>query len=152
MKPAASAILLALLVQDPVCDHGIRGASRQVDLEAVSRIHAEAARAFDAFTFDRPGSVSWARFDSGLPQCRMRATRRVRVEPLPPEMKPLFFAPAGAETPADAILVVTRARTISDISIPADPEMAARFGVRCAPTFVRPLSPTEVELTEGGTP
>lgn len=152
MKPAASAILVALLVQEPVCDHGTRGAHRAVDLEAIARIHAEAARAFGAFAFDRSDSVSWARFDSGLPQCRLRATRRVRVEPLPPEMKPLFFAPAGTETPADAILVVTRARSIADMSIPADKELSARFGVRCAPTHVRPLSPTEVELTEGGTP
>ena len=152
MKPAASAILLALLVQEPVCDHGTRGASRPVDLEAVARIHAEAARAFDSHRFDRPASVSLPAFDAGLPYCRMRATRRVRVEPLPPEMKSLLFAPAGTETPADAILVVTRARSMADISIPADPELAARFGVRCAPTFVRPLSATEVELTEGGTP
>jgi len=152
MKAAGSAILLALLVQEPVCDHGTRGASRSIDLEAVARIHAEAVRAFNAFYFDRPGFISLPGFDSGLPNCRARATRRVRVEPLPPEMKPLYFAPAGTVVPGDALLVVTRARSVADVSIPADPELAARFGVRCAPTFVRPVSPAEVELTEGGTP
>ena len=152
MKPAASALLLALLFQDPVCDHGTRGASRPVDLKEVSRVHAEAARAFDTYRFDRPGSVTMPGFDSGLPHCRARTTRRVRVESLPPELKPLYFAPAGTNAPDGALLVVTRARSVADVTIPADPELAARFGVRCAPTHVRPVSPTEVELTEGGAP
>src|SRR5262245_15223736 len=152
MKRAGSAILLALLVQEPVCDHGIRGDSKSVDLEQVARIHEEAGRAFRSFSFDRPESTFLPAFDSGLPFCRSRTVRRARVEPLPPEMKPLYFASAGSEPPEGALLVVTRARSIADVSIPADPELAARFGVRCAPTLVRPVSATEVELTEGGRP
>ncbi len=152
MKSAGSAFLLALLVQDPACDHGIRGASRPVDLKAVALVHREAARAFDSFAFDRPGPATRPAFDSGLPYCRSRTTRRVRVETLPPEMKPLYFALAGSATPPGAILVVTRARSIAEVSIPADPELVARFGVRCAPTHVRPVSSTEVELAEGESP
>jgi hypothetical protein len=133
-------------------DHGARGATASVDLDQVARIHGEAARAFRSFSFDRPVLNSLPAFDSGLPFCRSRSVRRVSVEPVPPEMTPLYFASAGSETPEGALLVVTRARSIADVSIPADPELAKRFGVRCAPTFVRPVSPTEVELTEGGRP
>lgn len=152
MKSAGSAILLALLVQDPACDHGNRGACRPVDLKAVALVHREAARVFDSFAFDRPGPTARQGFDSGLPYCRARGTRRIRVETLPPEIQPLYFAPAGSATPPGAILVVTRARSIADVSIPADPELAARFGVRCAPTHVRPVSSTEVDLAEGESP
>ncbi|HKS17032.1 MAG TPA: hypothetical protein VJU16_06950 [Planctomycetota bacterium] len=152
MKPAASAILLAFLVQEPVCDHGVRGASTAVDLNEVARIYEETKRAFRSFSFDRPVPHALPGFDSGLPFCRSRTVRRARIESLPPEMKPLYFAPAGSETPEGALLVVTRARSIADVSIPADPELARRFGVRCSPTFVRPVSATEVELTEGGRP
>jgi hypothetical protein len=152
MKAAGSAILALLLVQDPVCDHGSRGDSRTVDLKSVARLHAELAREVDAFAVPPPERTSIPAFDSGLPACRARSTRRVRVDPLPSEMKPLYFAPAGSAVPADTLLVVTRARSILEVSIPADRELAARFGVRCAPTFVRPVTPAEVELTEGGHP
>lgn len=152
MKSAASALMAAILVQEPVCDHGTRGASRPIDLRAVARIHAAAARAVDSFSYDRPVPILLPGFDSGLPSCRTRTTRRVRVEPFPPEMKPLYFAPAGAEVPVGSMLVITRARSIAEVPLPADPELASRFGVRCAPTHVRPVSETEVELTEGGAP
>ena len=152
MKPAGSAILALLLVQDPVCDHGSRGAAHPVDLKAVARLHSELAREFDQFVSPPPGRFSIPAFDSGLPACRSRSTRRVKVDPLPSEMKPLYFAPAGGAVPADALLVVTRARSVLDVSLPADRELAARFGVRCAPTFVRPVASGQVELTEGGTP
>ena len=152
MKSAGSAILIAFLVQEPVCDHGVRGASTSVDLGQVARIHEEAARSFRSFSFDHPVSTSLPPFDSGLPFCRSRTVRRTRVWTLPPEMKPLYFASAGSEPPEGALLVVTRARSIADVSIPADPELAARFGVRCAPTLVRPVGANEVELTEGGRP
>lgn len=152
MKAAGSAILALLLVQEPVCDHGSRGASNPVDLKTVARLHAELTRDFEAFVSPPPERSPIPAFDSGLPACRARSTRRVRVEPLPPEMKPLHFAPAGSRIPPDALLVVTRARSIVEVALPADPELAARFGVRCSPTFVRPLTATEVELTEGGTP
>jgi hypothetical protein len=67
-------------------------------------------------------------------------------------MKPLYFAPAGSRVPEGALHVVTRARSIAEVSLPADRELTARFGVRCAPTFVLAVSATEVELTEGGNP
>lgn len=150
MKPAASALLMALLVQDPVCDHGSRGAARPVDLKEVARIHGELRKAFHSFAFDPKVPFSVPSFESGLPACRSRATRRTRVEPLPSGMKPLYFAPAGIDVPPDAIHIVTRARSLAEVSVPADPELTARFGIRCSPTLVRPVSPTEVELEEGG--
>lgn len=152
MKPVASALLLSLLVQDPVCDHGSRGATRPVDLKEVERLHQEAARAFESLSFPSAPDFSWPSFDSGLPACRSRAVRRLRVETLPPEMKPLLFAPAGSETPSEVIRVATRARSIAEASIPADKELAARFGVRCWPSLVRPVTSSEVEITEGWTP
>lgn len=136
MKAAVSALLLALLVQDPVCDHGSRGTTRPVDLKEVARIHEEVARAFDSFSFLRPTSISLPSLEPGLPSCRSNNVRRVRVEPLPAELKSLYFG--TGEPPTDAIHVVT-----------ADPELVARFGLRCAPTVVRRVSETEVELTEG---
>ena len=152
MKPAASALLLALLVQDPVCDHGSRGATRPVDLKEVARIQEEAARAFKSLSFAKAQGFSWPPFDSGLPACRSRAVRRLRVETLPPDMKPLLFAPAGSDAPPEAIRVATRARSIAEASIPADKELAARFGVRCWPSLVRPVTTSEVEISEGWTP
>jgi hypothetical protein len=152
MRSAASAILAALLVQDPACDHGSRGASRPIDLREVARLHEEASRAFDSLSAVRAESFSFPPFDSGLPSCRARAVRRMRVEPLPLEMKPLYFAPAGSEPPDDAFLVATKARSVAETSLVADKELAARFGVRCSPSFVRLLAATEIEITEGGAP
>ena len=149
MKAAASALLFALLVQDPACDHGTRGATRPVDLKEIARLHEETVRAFNSFSFLRPDPLPASAFDSGLPSCRSRTVRRVRVEPFPSELSALYFGAAGSESPPDAIHVVTRARSRADASIPADPELVARFGVRCAPTLVRPVSATEVELSEG---
>lgn len=139
MRAAASALLLALLVQDPVCDHGSRGATRPVDLKEVARIHEEVVRAFDSFSLLRPTSFSLPSFEPGLPSCRSNNVRRVRVEPLPAELSLLYFGATGSKPPPGALHVVT-----------ADPELVARLGVRCAPTAVRRVSDTEVELTEGG--
>ena len=152
MKPAVSALFLSLLVQDPVCDHGTRGPSSPIDLKEVARVHAEMSRAVESFRVERPESLTWPPFESGLPACRIRKSRRHRVAALPPDMKPLLFAPAGSAVPPDALLVATRARSLRDVSIPADPQLAGRFGVACVPTLVRPLSATEVELTEGDGP
>ena len=145
---AASAALLVLLGQDPVCDHGTRGAARPVDLREVARLHRDSARAFE-LSVDRPSRVTLPGFDSGLPSCRRRQTRTVRVESLPPDLKPLYFATAGSEIPADSILVATKARSVSDAPLLATTEVAARFGVRCVPTRVRPVGPADVELEEG---
>jgi hypothetical protein len=152
MKAAASALLLALMSQDPVCDHGVRGSTSPVDLREVARLHAETARAFDSMSFARSGVFTLPPFDSRLPSCRGRTVRRVRVALLPPEMKPLYFASAGSAAPGDALLVATRARSLADVSVPADPELVERFGVRCSPTLVRPVGTTEVELVEGESP
>ena len=152
MKAAGSALLVLLVAQEPVCDHGSRGASRPVDLAAVARVHADLAREFAALSSPRPETFDLPGFDSGLPSCRKRSTRKARVEPLPPEMKPLWFAPADSPGPPPALHVVTRSRSLAGVSIPADRELCARFAVRCAPTFVRPVTATEVELTEGGAP
>lgn len=149
MKPAASVVFLALMAQEPVCDHGSRGPSAPVNLREVERIHAEMAAALDSMSAARPEPFGWPAFESGLPACRAVRTRRHRVDLLPAGMTPLLFAPAGADVPPGALHVVTRARSIRDLPIPADPALAARLGVRCAPTLVRPVSSTEVELAEG---
>jgi len=149
MRAAGSLFLIAFAVQEPVCEHPTRGESRPLDLGVVGRIHAQVEKSFEDLRQDRAVPYLASAFDSGLPACRTRATRRARVQALPPEMTSLLFAPAETRTPPGAILVATRARIVADISIPADPELAARFGVRCAPTLVRPLGPEEVELVEG---
>jgi len=148
MKAAGSLLFLALMAQEPACDHGVRGASRPVDLAAVARAHARAANAF-ILAVDSAATAPPLRFDSGLPHCRMRSIRRLRIDRLPDGMKPLHFAPAGTPPPAGALPVATSARSIAGASLTAAPELAARFGVRCAPTLVKPLSPEEVELVEG---
>src|SRR5262245_10360199 len=128
MKAVSSALLL-LLGQDAVCDHGTRGAARPVDLREVARIHQEVARDFNSLALARTSPFSLPGFDSGLPHCRGRRTRTVRVESLPPDLKPLYFAPAGSDAPADSILVATRAQSVSDAALLAVPEVTNRFGV-----------------------
>ena len=51
--------------------------------------------------------------------------------------------------PDGALPVATSTRSIPDVRLFATAELAARLGVRCSPTLVRPLSPEEVELVEG---
>jgi hypothetical protein len=148
MKAAGSLLLFLLAAQEPACDHGARGASKPVDLASVGRAHVLAARAFTILV-EGAAPAPPARFDSGLPHCRSRAIRRVRVDRLPEGMKPLHFAPAGTPPPEGALPVATSARSISETLLPAGSELAARFGVRCAPTLVKPVSREEVELVEG---
>ena len=152
MRPLASALFLAWVVQEPVCDHGSRGPTAAIHLKDVARFHQEMSQPLGVLDVERPAGVAWPAFDSGLPACRSRKTRRQVVESLPPGMKPLLFAPAGSGLPPDALLVATRARSLREVSIPADPALAARFGVLCHPTLVRPMSSSEVELTEGERP
>jgi hypothetical protein len=153
MKAVASAMLLALAVQDEdVCDHGTRGASRPVDLRQVARLHAEMTRSFKSLSVRPPATFSFPAFDSGLPACRSRTSRRVRVASLPAEMKPLLFAPEGTRVPPGHVHVTTRARSLKDVSAPADRELVERFGVRCVPTVVRPVRDEEADLIEGETP
>ena len=152
MRPFASALLLSLMAQEPVCDHGTRGPAAPVNLREVARLHDEMSRHVDSLKVNPPSDLAWPAFESGLPACRTRKVRRHSVVPLPSGMKPLFFAPAGSAIPPDALWVATKARSIRDVAIPADPHLAARLGVTCAPTLVRPISATEVELLEGGGP
>ena len=153
MKAAVSAVLLALVVQDAdVCDHGTRGASRPVDLKQVARIHDEMTRTIKSLEAPAPTTFKFPAFDSGLPSCRSRSIRRIRIAYLPPEMKPLFFAPEGTRVPLDHVHVTTRARSLKDAAVPADRELVERLGVRCVPTVVRPVNEEEAELIEGETP
>jgi hypothetical protein len=140
------------MVQEPVCDHGTRGSFAAIHVKDVARVHREMSQPPGDLGLERPSSVAWPAFDSGLPACRSRRIRRQRVESLPPGMKPLLFAPAGADVPPDAVLVATRARSLREVSIPAGPALAARLGILCQPTLARPVSSTEVELTEGERP
>lgn len=146
---AVSVAMLLLVGQEGVCDHGSRGAARPVNFKEMKRVHEEIARAFTAVTVPDASPVTMPGFDSGLPTCRARRSRTMRVDSLPAEMKPLYFAPAGSEVPAGSILVASRARSVADASFLAVPEVIGRLGVRCVPTRVRPAGPGEVEILEG---
>ena len=153
MKAAASAVLLALVVQDAdMCDHGTRGVSRPVDLRQVARLHDEMARTLKSLNAPSPATFTFPAFDSGLPACRSRSTRRIPVDSLLAEMKPLLFAPEGIRVPPDHLHVTTRARSMKDVGVPADRELVVRFGVRCVPTVVRPVQEDEADLIEGEAP
>ncbi len=148
MKPAVS-VLALLLIQDPACDHGTKGDSKAVDFDAVAKAHRDAAKAFAV----RVGKAAFADgldqpFDSGLPACRVRETRKVKVEQIPAALvgKRITFGP---ESKGD-LWVVTKAKRWRDLSsgVPASRELAARLGVRCVPVSVKVLSATEVEIAE----
>jgi hypothetical protein len=135
---------------EAVCVHRTRGAARRVSLPEVRRARETlAARLIGSFgeaarlSMDRP-------FDSGLPSCPRRAARR-KLGVVPRELvgKTVAFGPAG-RLPAADFRIVTSARRLADLEADAlaDPVLAERLGVRCAPTLVRFLSEADLELVE----
>src|SRR5262249_7168650 len=136
--------------EESVCVHASRGDSRAVSLEAVSRAQ-DGIKQHLAMTWDQTMKLSTETpFESGLPACTMRQTRRVRTA-VPPDLvgKTIAFAPADRLPQAD-VQVATSARRIIDIHADAlaDRPLVERLEVRCAPTLVRAISEVELELVE----
>jgi hypothetical protein len=105
-----------------------------------------------AFSWDRALALTAeSSFDSGLPACASQRRRLVRTE-VPRELvgKSIAFAPADRMPPAD-LRVATSCRAVAEAEVDAlaDPALAERLGVRCAPTLVRARSEVELELVEG---
>lgn len=146
----AAGILLAAAFQERPCVHPSRGGTAAVSLEAVARAQEEvkkklrlAAEEAAAVSIDKP-------YDSGLPACRARGPRRLRIR-VPAEFagKTFAFAPAGRMPRAD-FRVATSAGSLAEVEAEAlaEPALAERLGVRCWPTLVRVMSEDELELVE----
>ncbi len=136
--------------EESVCMHPSRGDSRAVSLEAVAKAQ-ESIKQHLAITWEKSTKLSADMpFDSGLPACGSRQTRRLRTT-VPAELlgKSIAFAPADRPLRAD-VQVATSARRISDIQADAmaDRQLVDRLGVRCTPTLVRAISEVEFELVE----
>ena len=136
--------------QESVCVHPARGDSKAMSLDAVARAQDEVKRRL-SISWEKSTKLSLdAPFDSGLPACGTRQTRRIRTI-LPPDLvgKTLAFAPAD-RMPAADVRVATSARKIIDVQADAlaDKTLTERLGVRCAPTLVRAISEVELELVE----
>jgi hypothetical protein len=142
--------LAAMLWEEPVCTHSDRGETRPVSLDAVQRAQDDVKRRL-ALSWDKSMRISLdAPYDSGLPACGRRQTRRVRTA-LPAEMvgKTIAFGPAD-RLPAADVRVATSARRILDVQADAlsDRALTERLEVRCTPTIVRGISEVELELVE----
>jgi len=135
---------------DSICTHASRGACRPVSLEKVEQGQSDVKRLFTA-TWDKAAKVTPdTPFDSGLPACTVRQTRRLRTQ-LPPQLVGKTFAFArGDRLPRADVRVATSARRIGDLDAEAlaDRRLIERLGVRCAPTLVRGVSEVEIELVE----
>jgi hypothetical protein len=155
MSPLKSLALAAFcfacaLQEDPVCSHPDCGDSRAVSLETVARAQGDIKQRL-ALSWDRSLRVSADQpFDSGLPSCGARRTRRIPTR-LPPELvgKTLAFAPADRMFQAD-VRVATSAKRLLDVRADAlaDRALVERLDLRCAPTMVRCISEVELELLE----
>lgn len=135
---------------ESVCRHGAAGETRPVSLAAVEKAQEDITRRFSE-AFGAVGALDPAGpFDSGLPACTGRRTRRVRAR-LPAELvgRTFAFAPEGRFPEAD-VRVAASCRRLLEVEADAlaDPELAGRLGVRCVPTLVRVQSEEELELVE----
>jgi hypothetical protein len=152
MKSLALAAFCAFWAfqEDPVCSHADRGECRMVSLDAIGRAQEEIKQRL-AIAWDRSLQLQVDQsYDSGLPACGTRRTRRIRT-PLPPELvgKTVAFAPADRMPEAD-IRAATSARRLLEVRADAlaDRALAERLDVRCSPTLVRCVSEVELELVE----
>ena len=135
---------------ESVCEHPVRGSCRRVSLEDVEKAQEGVKRQLTA-TWEKSARLSGeSSFDSGLPACLHRQTRRIHTT-LPPQLvgKTIAFARADRLPRAD-VRVATSARRISDIEADAlaDRRLTERLGVQCTPTLVRAISEVELELVE----
>ena len=155
MTPSKAWILLGIGLAcawpgESVCQHSARGQSHPMSLEEVEKGQERVKRQLTA-TWEKSTKLSVdAPFDSGLPACVSRQSRRIQTT-LPPQLvgKTIAFARADRFPPAD-LRVATSARRIIDIDVDAlaDRRLVERLGVRCAPTLVRVVSEGELELLE----
>jgi len=139
-----------VLWDENVCTHPARGDSRAVSLDAVEKAQDEVKRRL-ALSWDKSLRISAdGPYESGLPACGFRQTRRIRTA-LPPEFvgKTVGFGPSDRIPSAD-VRVATSARRILEVQADAlaDRMLSERLGVRCSPTLVRALSEVELELVE----
>ncbi len=153
--PWKAAILVGLCVlcavpEESVCRHASSGRTVPVALERARRAQQAVARGFAVAVDAAARPRADAGFESGLPACAARRTRRVRVE-IPAALvgRTIAFAPEGRFPPAE-VRVATSSRSLwsLDADALADPALAARLDVRCRPTLVRTLSEVELELVE----
>lgn len=154
MTPKTGIALLLCLAcawpEDAVCHHADRGESRMVDLDAVARAQDEVKRRLSFGWEKAPRLTADQPFESGLPACSGRQTRRLRTS-VPAELvgKSIAFAPSDRMFKAD-VRVATSARRIVELDADAlaDRALSERLGVRCTPTLVRAISEVELELAE----
>lgn len=142
--------LVWTLWDEDVCTHPARGDSKAISLDAVEKAQEEVKRRL-ALSWDKSLKISAdGPYESGLPGCGFKQTRRVRTQ-VPPELvgKSIGFGPSDRIPPAD-IRVATSARRILEVQADAmaDRTLSERLGVRCSPTLVRALSEVELELVE----
>lgn len=149
-KAAVLIALCVLCVDDAPHAHPSRGASVPVSLERVRRAREDVASRFARVAAEAATLRADRPFESGLPGCGARRTRRVRMS-LPAELagRSLSFAPEGRFAAAD-VRVATSARSLKELDADAlaDRALVERLDVRCQPTRVRILSEVELELVE----
>lgn len=136
--------------EDSRCEHPARGESKAINLDAVAKAQDEVKRRL-AMSWEKSAKLTAdTPFDSGLPACGARQTRRIRTT-VPAELvgKTIAFAPAD-RLPAADVRVATSARRIIDVHADAlgEPRLSERLGVRCTPTLIRALSEVDLELVE----
>jgi hypothetical protein len=141
---------LGVVPEESVCRHAGAGRTSAVSLDRVRQAQEAVARRFAAATDAAARPQAEAGFESGLPACAMRRTRRVtRDVPAALVGRTIAFAPEGRFPPAD-VRVATSSRSLwsLDADALADAALAARLEVRCHPTLVRLRSEVELELVE----
>ena len=136
--------------EDSPCVHPGSGESRAISLDQAAKAQ-ETLRNRLAMSWEKSLKLTTdAAFDSGLPACKGRETRRLSSR-LPSDLvgRSIAFGPAE-RIPQSDVRVATSARRISDLRADAlaDPKLIQRLGVRCAPTVVCVISEVEVELLE----
>ena len=141
---------LGVVPEESVCRHARAGRSSAVSLDRVRGAQEAVARRFAAAAEAAARPQAEAGFESGLPACAARRTRRVRREvPAALVGRTFAFAPEGLFPPAD-VRVATSSRSLWSLDADglADAALADRLDVRCRPTLVRTLSEVELELVE----
>ena len=150
-----AAVLFALCVlcvapEESICRHATVGRSSAVSLDRVRRAQEAVAGRFAAAVDATARPQAGAGFESGLPSCPARRTRRAaRKMPAGLVGRTIAFAPEGRFPPAD-LRVATSSPSLwtLDADALADAALAARLDVRCRPTLVRVLSEVDLELVE----
>jgi len=168
-------VMATLLAQDhkgtPACDHGTRGSSHRVDLDAVT---GSLKRAEAALRFSMPNGAVGGDLDekrgADLPACRSRRRTTIRLESPAPKAavgtKLVFRSPDALQNerlPKRAAVVLVGSSSLSKIiRVSADlkgkadlgvyvasPELLKAFGVECHPAVVTFSSETDAVVEMG---